>query len=107
MGQLMNATCVSFRLQGCHYISPNQPEPAEHVWRGELDNVNHLSNYTKIIKTFNNCCSPQAQGILWNNHLDFILGIISLLSTKQPVWHMRVLPRIAAQQYGDENKLKW
>ena len=45
MGQLMNATCVSFRLQGCHYISPNQPEPAEHVWRGELDNVSYSSDW--------------------------------------------------------------
>ena len=31
----------------------------------------------------------------------------NLKSPTGSVWHTRVLPRIAAQQYGDKNKLKW
>ena len=30
-----------------------------------------------------------------------------LVGPKRPVWHTRVLPRIAMQQYGDKNKFKW
>ena len=30
-----------------------------------------------------------------------------LASPKRPVWHTRVLPRIAPQQYNDKNKFKW
>jgi len=37
----------------------------------------------------------------------FFFHVRLLLSVFASVWHTRVLPRIAAQEYGDKNKLKW